>query len=206
MPLNIGFMMDLAILVLLAGTVFFAFRLNSNLQNFKRSRSEMEGLVNRLASNIERAEKAIAGLQVSARHSGTDLDKKIKESKFLSDELKFMSETGNNLAARLEKLADRNKEILEKIEAGGGLGVNTSSVGSPIVVKETPKAPKMGVEASHGAHGGFMIQDREFEQSEEDELDALDFELEAGSSSLQSQAEREFFEALQKRKTIGGRN
>ncbi len=209
MPMNFGFLMDVAILVLLAGTVFFAFRLNLNLKHFKDSRSQMEGLVNRLAVNIERAEKAIAGLQVSARNSGADLDKKIKESKFLSDELKFMSEAGNNLATRLEKLADRNRELIEKIEAGGGLGIAPSSVGAPIVVRDVPREAK----ASNPLRDleeeplGFMIQDREFEEDDVfDELDALDAELEGATSGLQSQAEREFFEAFHKRKTVGGRN
>lgn len=209
MPLSFGFFMDVAILVLLAGTVFFAFRLNLNLKHFKDSRSQMEGLVNRLAVNIERAEKAIAGLQVSARNSGADLDKKIKESKFLSDELKFMTEAGNNLATRLEKLADRNRELIEKIEAGGGLGIAPSSGGAPIVVRDVPREtkPSNPLRDLEEEPLGFMIQDREFEEENEfDELDALDAELEGATSGLQSQAEREFFEALQKRKTVGGRN
>lgn len=205
--MNIGFVMDAAILLLLAATVFFAFRLNLNLKHFKQSRSEMEGLVNRLTSNVERAEKAIAGLQVASRNSGADLDKKIKESKFLGDELKFMNEAGNNLAARLEKLADRNRELVEKIESGGGLGPGSSTIESTIVVKERahPK-PASHAPKDDSPAMGFMIQDRDFEQDEYDEIDDLDFELETANTGLQSQAEREFFEALQKRKPAGGRN
>lgn len=206
MPINISFLMDVGILVLLAATVFYAWRLNTNLRNFKQGRSEMEKLVNKLSVNIERAEKAIAGLQVGARNSGADLDKKMKETKFLTDELKFMNEAGGNLATRLEKLAERNREFVEKIEASGGIGPQISHAAQ----MPAPKAPKedgsrkITVQpVEEESFGGFMIQDREFI---EEELDDLDFELESHSGNLQSQAEREFFEALQKRKPASGRN
>ncbi len=104
--MNVAFFLDAGLLALLGGTVVLVFKLNLNLRHFRESRFEMEGLVNRLTVNVERAEKAIAGLQVSARNSGADMDKKIKESKFLADELKFMNDAGNNLATRLEKLAE----------------------------------------------------------------------------------------------------
>lgn len=201
--MSLSFLLDIGILLFLAATVVIAFRLNMNLKHFRESRSEMEGLVNRLTANIERAEKAIAGMQIGARNSGADLDKRIKESKFLADELKFMNETGNSLAARLEKLADRNKELVEKIETSGGLGPNPSAFESTIVVKEQGRpAAKTSASAQDFSDDdfGFAIQDKEFE--DEDDLDDLDFELDE-ASGLQSQAEREFFQALQKRKGAG---
>lgn len=210
--MSIGFMMDAAMLALLAMTVFFAFRLSLSLRHFKESRFEMEGLVNRLTANIERAEKAIAGLQVSARNSGADLDKKIKESKFLADELKFMSEAGSSLASRLEKLADRNKELVEKIQSQGGLGPESSTIESSIIVKEQQpaKTHAKALPVKEEISLGFMIQDREFANANananDDDLDDLDFELENSVSGLQSQAEREFFEALKKRKPSHGGN
>lgn len=203
MPLSVNFIMDAGILILLAATVFVAFRLNLNLKKFRDSRAEMEGLVGRLTVNIERAEKAIAGLQVGARNSGADLDKKIKESKFLADELKFMNEAGEGLAQRLEKLAERNRELLGKIEAAGGVGPSPSAFGSTIVLKEAPPPARIEFPADEEDEFGFAIQDRELDL--EDEIDDLDFELEE-VSGLQSQAEREFFQALQKRKSAGGRN
>lgn len=206
MPASLPFFMDVAILILLAGTVFLAFRLNINLRHFRESRFEMEGLVNRLTANIERAEKAIAGMQVSARNSGADLDKKIKESKFLSDELKFMNEAGNTLATRLEKLAERNRELVEKIEASGGLGPTPSVIESSIVVKDVPRDSAPSKPRKEEASAGFAIQDRDFGRADTDDLDDLDFELETAGTGLQSQAEREFFEALQKRKGAGSRN
>lgn len=185
--MSFSLIMDVAVLVLLAATVYLAFRLNLNLKHFRESRSEMEGLVNRLTANIDKADRAIQGMQNAARNAGKELDEIISDAKVLCDELKFMNETGNNLANRLEKLADRHREITAKIEDQPMLNpVSSSSKGKPIKIDEAPR--------------GFAIHDRDFD---DDELTDEDFGF-AGDDSdfggLQSQAERELFEALQKGK------
>ncbi len=197
MSMNFGFFMDVSILVLLAATVYLAFRLNLNLRNFKESRFEMEGLVNRLTGNIDKADRAIQGMQNAARNAGKELDEIISDAKALKDELKFMNETGNNLAGRLEKLAERNRELVDKIEQGGGLGVQASSYDEPVSKKAIAR----------GTHdfeldeelGGFAIQDRDLGSNvfEEDDDDLI---FGDETNGLQSQAERELFEALQNSK------
>jgi hypothetical protein len=181
--------MDIVILILLAATVYLAFRLNINLKHFKDSRKEMEGLVTRLTANIDKAERAIQGMQNAARNAGRDLDEVISDAKVLSDELKFMNEAGNNLATRLEKIAERNREVTEKIEER----ITVTSVSSPS--KGQPIRLDDGVR-------GFAIHDRDFDGGHDDEDDQdEDFELtDDDFGGLQSQAERELFEALQKGK------
>jgi chromosome segregation ATPase len=189
MSAGISFIVDIGMLVLLASTVYLAFRLNLNLKRFKQSRFEMEGLVNRLTGNIDKAERAIQGMQNAARNTGKELDEIISDAKVLADELKFMNQTGNNLADRLEKLAERNSVLTDKIEAAGTL-TQTSSPSKPQAIR-----------LDEGVRG-FAIHDREFDEEfaeEEDEFEDLaddDF----GGGGLQSQAERELFEALQKGK------
>lgn len=214
--MNFAFFLDAGLLALLAATVVLVFKLNLNLRHFRESRFEMEGLVNRLTVNVERAEKAIAGLQVSARNSGADMDKKIKESKFLADELKFMNDAGNSLATRLEKLAETNRALIEKMEQAGGVGPNVSHPTSKIVMPEFLNEAKpnsfhdrdsLPAPKSDDDAGGFMIMDREFQMDEPmNEWDALDRELEGHATNLQSQAERDLFLALQKTKAAGGRH
>lgn len=190
MSFNFAFFMDISILVLLAATVFLAFRLTMSLKNFKESRTEMEGLVNRLTANIDKAERAIGGMQNAARTAGKELDEIISEAKALSDELKFMSQSGDNLANRLEKLADRNRELVEKIEAGGGVSRASSSQPSSRIGSE-----ELNLKEVLGG-GGFTIKDREFQELDDDaELEAEFAAQEQGG--FQSQAERELYEALQ---------
>lgn len=178
--------MDFAILALLAATVFIGFKLMMSLRNLHEARSEMEGLLNRLTSNIDRAENAIGGLQNAAKNSGVSLQAIINDSKFLADELKFMNEAGNSLAGRLEKLAEKNRELVGQLESAGGMGVQE------IRFKTLPQQIKTQEQ----------IEMEEFER----ELALLDAEDGAGAGAhdtlmldmppLQSQAERELYEAL----------
>lgn len=191
--MNFPFLMDVSILVLLAATVFLAGKLTFSLRNFKESRFEMEGLVNRLTANIDKAERAVGGLQNAARNAGKELDEIISDAKKLTDELKFMNEAGNSLANRLEKLAEKNRELMQK----------AAEMPTPITYRAEKNVPSIDRELEEEMVSGFMIHDREYG---DDEIMDEDFD----APGLQSQAERELFEALQisknrHRKIAGGR-
>ena len=185
MTYNFAFFMDIAILALLAATVFLAFRLSLSLRTFKESRFEMEGLVNRLSANIDQAEKAIHGMQNGAKKAGIELDEVISDAKRLRDELKIMNESGNGLATRLENIAVRNRELVDQIES------SAPQKAEPIRYNiELPRA--LQGEFEDDLDQEFAIRDRDL--GIEDEF-ADDDDV-----SLQSQAERELFEALQNSK------
>lgn len=185
MSLSLGFVMDAGILVLLAATVFLAFRLSMSLRDFRESRSDMEGLVNRLTTNIHQAESAVRGMQNSARKAGLELDEIITDAKNLSDELRVMNATGDSIAGRLEKLADKNRIMIEQMEQGAA----TLQAAAPQPVP----APRKNARAEEYAEPhGFAIQDREFEGVDNDLSDEALF----GSTELPSKAERELMEAL----------
>lgn len=185
MTYNFAFFMDIAILALLAATVFLAFRLSLSLRTFKESRFEMEGLVNRLSAHVDKAEKAIHGMQNSARKTGLELDEVISDAKRLRDELKIMNESGNSLATRLENIALRNRELADQIENA------PAAKAEPIRYNiELPRALQGDFEDDLDQE--FAIRDRDLGTG--DEFDEDD------DSGLQSQAERELFEALQNSK------
>ena len=177
---SLGTFLDIAILVLLATTVLFAFRLHISLRNFKEGREEMEGLVNRLSANIEQAERAVGGMQGAARKAGLELDEIINDSKKLADELRMMNDMGNNLADRLEKLAEKNRQMSEPIR----YNKDVAPVPEP---KSQPALPE------------FILRDREQEGSLEDSFGL--YEEEDSAHGYMSKAERELFEALQSGKT-----
>lgn len=184
MEFNISFYMDIVILAFLAATVFLAFRLSLSLRTFKESRFEMEGLVNRLSANIDKAEKVIHGMQGTARKSGLELDEVISDAKRLRDELKIMNESGNNLATRLENIALRNRELVDQIESAPQGRVE------PIRYNiELPRA--LQDEFEDDLDEEFAIRDRDL---------GTDENFGDDDSGLQSQAERELFEALQNSK------
>lgn len=194
MHMDFGFAMEISLLVLLAATVFLAFRLTLSLRNFKESRFEMEGLIIRLTSNIGAAEKAIGGMQNAARKAGQELDEVISDAKKLANELTIMNKAGDGLADRLEKLAEKNRALVDQIENAGGLG------SMPIQYnRDIPKSIQPNFQDDEF---GFAIQDRDYDDDSEN--NAFEAELEASEEQrggFQSQAERELFEALQTSKS-----
>ena len=183
MNFNVGTLMDIALLVMLAATVFLAFRLTLGLRHFRQKSGQMERLMLLLQTELAKAEEMIGRLQATARLSNGEFSKIANESKFLSDELRFMNEAGNNLAERLEKLAERN---------------NSASVVAKDVTPES-QVPK----------SGFSIADRDYaaEWSQEDSGNdnvfagfGEDGVVLTEARGLKSQAERELYAALQTHK------
>lgn len=180
--LNFAMIMDIAVLGLLATTVFLGFRLTSALRNFRESRQDMEGLLNRLVAQISKAEDAISGLQNTTRTSGVQLQEVINESKFLADELRFMNESGNSLADRLEKLAEKNSALVTEMDKRGA---------TPLAREY--REPEMSFDVEDDA--GFLSDDDFYDE----EYPENNFTADAEATGLQSQAERELFEALTRR-------
>ncbi len=202
MTLNIATIMDGTVIALLAAMVFFAYRLTVHLKNFRDGRAELGVLLTHLSANIERAENAIAGMQNAAKASGGKLQDLINESKFLSDELRFMNEAGNNLANRLEKLAERNSDLASSadifLKQPGAGGVKTLTK-KQADQKQTEQRFQQDDDKDTSGFG-FAIHDREFQDDEDGfaDGDEILFEDEDIMPHLQSAAERELFEALQK--------
>lgn len=180
--------LDAAVILLLAGTIFYAIRLSMHIQAFRDSRKDMEKLLGDLAAHIEKAERAIEGLRENARQSGRDLQAHINEAQSLSEELQIMSQSGNRLASRLEKLADKNARAPARPSY------------KPDLAGDKPRSLEAIPSNNSGEpFSGFAIHDREFEEGM-DESGFLpgDFEEEE-TEEFGSRAERELFEALQKK-------
>lgn len=165
MSYDIGFVLDGLILVFLSVTIFYAARLSLFMKYFRDGREGMKILIRDLSVTIDKAEQSIATMKAYAQQNEQEMREIIKESKFLSDELRFMNETGDSLANRLEKLADRNRELVDLMENAGGIGTQRIRPYEP--PKPTPR--KKQVETYD--EDPFEIQD--FEMDDDDERDFL---------------------------------
>lgn len=103
-------LLDILILCFLAGTVFYAVRLSTQLAVLKDSKAELEQLVSNLAINISRAHEAIQEMQEVASSANADLEGAIEAGQALSQELQLMTESGDRLAARLEMAATQKHQ------------------------------------------------------------------------------------------------
>ena len=171
--------------VLLAGVgamIYYAYRLSRSLENFRKYREELGGVIQELGTHITEAQTAIEQLKETTAMSGEELDHKLKDATMLADELQLMNDAGNSLATRLETLAEQNRMIAQGFD-------NYEGEIGPIDTKKYDK--------------GFSIQDRDFGTDDGDDrqtFDDYDEEPSAKSSSFKSQAEQDLYDALQAKK------
>jgi ABC-type transporter Mla subunit MlaD len=94
--------LNLVIAGLLVVTIGYCWQLNRRLSTLRQGREELVALVTSLNQVTQRAEAGISALQAMAKDAGAELQKTVKKAQDLRDELALITETGNNLANRLE--------------------------------------------------------------------------------------------------------
>lgn len=179
----LGLVLDGLVLLLLAATIFVAWRLSQSMNAFRKGRKELESLIADLSRNIDKAELAITGLKSASRDAGSDLQVLVREARALSDELQLMTEAGDNIASRLERLAERNRDIAERIEK---TAATPPEMAAQVALKRVQEHKSVPTGMS------FAIRDRDVEEGIETEPD--DWLADAPHSK----AERELMAALQK--------
>lgn len=176
--------LDIAVLITLGFTIFYAFKLSKNLNNFRQHRQDMNQLVNSLSKSINEAVKAIDMLKETGERSGRDLQKIITNAKMLSEELQMICEVGENLADRLENLSENGRALTE--------GFTEENFIEEFEEQEEDFSPSRRSSKTANEKPSFFIQDREFEEGGS----------ETNETGSQSKAERDLMEALSKtRKT-----
>ncbi len=168
MGYDITLLLDGLILVFLCVTIFYAARLSLFMKNFRHGKSDIQQMVGELNSMIVRAENAVVSMKEHANDIEGGMREVINEAKFLSDELKFMNETGDGLADRLEKLADRNRELVDLME-------NPSEPTPPREYVRTYDLDNHDERIPTDLERTFNIQDFDLDSVELDEDDEFDF-------------------------------
>lgn len=98
----LAMVLDLLIVALLVATIGYAVTLNRQLSRLRDGRAELEELVRGFAEATERAEAGVQGMRRMAAESGEKLQKTVDRAQAIRDELQFMTEAADSLAARLE--------------------------------------------------------------------------------------------------------
>jgi chromosome segregation ATPase len=95
-------LIEIALLVLLAATLFHAVRLEKALGVLKRDRAQLEELVSGFNSSTRQAEQGIERLRATADGAGRQIARHVDLAKSLREDLVFLTERGERLADRLE--------------------------------------------------------------------------------------------------------
>jgi hypothetical protein len=95
-------LLETALLVLLAATLFHAMRLERALGVLKRDRAALENLVDGFNSSTRAAEQGIERLRAAAEGAGRQVQRQVETASGLKDDLLFLTERGERLADRLD--------------------------------------------------------------------------------------------------------
>ncbi|MCW3475112.1 DUF6468 domain-containing protein [Limobrevibacterium gyesilva] len=112
-------LLEIALVVLLAATLFHALRLERALGVLKRDRAALQDLVNGFNSSTQAAEQGIARLRAAADGAGRHIARQTETAQGLKDDLQFLAERGERLADRLEQLVRAGRSLVQAPEPAG---------------------------------------------------------------------------------------
>lgn len=95
--------LDIIIIILVAVMIAYSVMLNTKLKAFRSSQNEMAGLIDQLNVAIFTAQTSVETLRETALSEEARLKSLIAKSRLLADELEIITESGSNLADRIEQ-------------------------------------------------------------------------------------------------------
>lgn len=107
-------LLETALLVLLAATLFHAMRLERALGVLKRDRAALEELVASFNSSTRAAEQGVERLRAAAEGAGRQVQRQAEVAAGLKDDLLFLTERGERLADRLDLLVRAARPLAQE--------------------------------------------------------------------------------------------
>ncbi len=211
-------LLEIALIVLLAATLFHAVRLERALGVLKRDRATLERLVNGFNASTRQAQAGVDQLRATADSAGRQIARQIETGMMLKDDLTFLIERSERAADRLDALVRHTRPPL--LEASGqdlgqpvigasvasSLGARLASIGaavtaplaspagtSPTGTSSAGTAPVGVAAAGTPPPSGFPLRGAPYALPSPARAHA---EPEADMPRLRSQAERDLMKAL----------
>ncbi len=101
--MNVSWIMDFVLIVLLVCTLIFCYRLNRRLEVIRDTDQELKKLLSAFGIATENAKNSVHDLKTLSESHGRVLEEKVSKAQRLADELSIMTEAGSRLADRLER-------------------------------------------------------------------------------------------------------
>jgi len=105
----VGLLFDIVIVAALGVTIFYCRHLSRQFNEMQSNRKAFETLIQSLNTASSRAETVIRSLKEAAIGSGDALQEKSGRARALADELEIMIQAGDNLANRLQSMAEKGR-------------------------------------------------------------------------------------------------
>lgn len=101
--MNVELYADTILVILLFATISYCYLLNRKLTTLRTSQKEFETLLREFGQATQQAEVSLSNLRRAGDEVGANLEGMIGVGRDLHDELKIITETGNELADRIER-------------------------------------------------------------------------------------------------------
>lgn len=105
MSYHYGFLVETMVSVLLLLTILYCVRLNKQLRLLKADENSLRATISELVTATEIADRAIAGLKSMMQQGEQALSQKLERGEVLAAELDLHLSAGNQLLARLVRIA-----------------------------------------------------------------------------------------------------
>ncbi len=130
--------LDVLVVLLLATGIFYAWRLERLLRGLDRNRAAMQAFIAEFSGTVARAEKGIRDLEDAAHDSGAEVDHAMTRAKELRDELTWLVEAADKIAARL---TDSSSAALARMPSAAPAPEPVASAPSPAPSPESVDPP-----------------------------------------------------------------
>jgi hypothetical protein len=108
-----GFLVETMVSTLLLLTILYCVRLNKQLRLLKADENSLRATISELVTATEIADRAIAGLKSMMQQGEQTLSQKLERGEALAAELDLHLSTGNQLLARLVRIAGVTRPVGE---------------------------------------------------------------------------------------------
>ena len=195
---GLQWLLDIALIGLLAATLFHAMRLERALGVLKRDRAALEELVRAFNASTHQAEAGVERLRGAVDGAGRQIASQIEAAGVLKADLTFLNERGEQLADRLDRLVRSGQKRAAETSRHGEndyLQIPTDRTEYPRASENWPSPPRAVMEAADRPRPW-----PEPEGQPRPRMEAADQTLARSDSGdqtrLRSQAERDLMKAL----------
>jgi hypothetical protein len=112
-----GFLVETMVSVLLLLTILYCVRLNNQLRRLKADEQSLRATISELITATEIAERAIGGLKATMREGEQTLNTRLDRGEQLSADIEHQIKAGEDLLARITRIADAGRSADEPPQA-----------------------------------------------------------------------------------------
>lgn len=113
MSYHYGFLVETMVSILLLLTILYCVRLNKQLRLLKADENSLRATISELVTATEIADRAIAGLKSMMQQGEQTLSQKLERGEAVAAELDLHLSAGNQLLARLVRIAGVTRPVGE---------------------------------------------------------------------------------------------